>query len=97
MTKSALIERMAGLPDDTGELSKKGQKIVELDQICTADFKRQLNASWTFAEMLSDDEDVRKAAIVHSLETGAELWRTGCRCNRCRDAYLKVVRSLVGE
>lgn len=28
MTKGELIERMAGLPDDTGELSKKGQQIL---------------------------------------------------------------------
>lgn len=69
---------------------------IEVGMTCTADFKRRINSSWTFAEMLSDDEDVRKAAIVHSLETGAELWRTGCQCNKCRDAYLKVVRSLVG-
>jgi hypothetical protein len=64
---------------------------------CAADFKRQINSSWTFPEVLSDNEDIRKAAIVHTLGVGAELWRAGCQCNDCRDAYLKVVRSLVGE
>lgn len=61
------------------------------------DFKRRINASWTLAEMVSDNECARKAAIFHFLEVSSELWRTGCQCNECRDAYLKAIRSLVGE
>lgn len=63
---------------------------------CAMDFKRQMNSTWTFKDVLSEDADRQKSAIVHSLQAGADLWKSGCHCDDCRDAYLKIVASLVG-
>ena len=62
---------------------------------CSIEFKRRMNGSWKFQDVLSDDPNRRNDAIVHALQVGADLWSAGCHCTDCRDAYLGLVRSLV--
>lgn len=73
---------------------------TELDETksldsCPNKFLAALNSAWSLSDMLSEDMDRRKNAIVDALEAGAHIWRNSCQCHLCRDAYLRVIRNLI--